>query len=228
MNLYLDIETIPTQDEATKIEIAANIHPPGNIKKPESIQKWFAENEEAEFEKAYRKTALIGTVGEIVCISWAVGDGEIHHVYRDVGGNEAVMLANFMLQLQKSLIIPNTDKLIKPVWIGHYVTGFDLRFLWQRYVINGVIPLIPIPYNARPWDKDVYDTKIEWAGTQSTGYGSLDMLSRVLGQKGKGDIDGSKVWDAILDGRIMDVVEYCDDDVERVRGIHKCMTFQAA
>jgi len=226
MNLFIDIETIPTQDERIKADIAASIHVPANYKKPEAIQQWFADNEEAEFDKAYRKTASNGLVGEVICISWAVDDGEIQHVYRTSEvSSEAEILVDFMLALRRQLAIPNTDKLKTPVWIGHYITGFDLRFLWQRFIIKEVIPLIHIPYNAKPWDKSVYDTKIELSGMQSTGYGSLDEVSKIMGYKPKGDITGATVWDAWLAGRADDIALYCDDDVERVRDIYNRMTF---
>ena len=42
----------------------------------------------------------------------------------------------------------------------------------------------------------------------------------------KGDIDGSKVWKAVQDGRIDEVAEYCAKDVERVRAIYKRMNFE--
>jgi len=228
MNLYIDIETIPPQDERVKADIAASIHDPANYKKEEAIQKWFAENEEVEFDKQYRKTALCGLVGEVICISWALDYDDVQHVYRTSEvGTEAELLVDFMLALRKGLAFSHTDKLIEPVWIGHYITGFDLRFLWQRYIIRKVIPLVSIPFDAKPWDKNVYDTKIKLSGMQSSGYGSLDEVSKIMGHMPKGDITGATVWDAWLAGRFEDIAEYCDDDVERVRDLHKRMTFSA-
>jgi len=226
MKLYIDIETIPTQDERIKADIAASITAPANYKKPEAIQKWFAENEEEEFDKKYRKTSLNGLVGEVICISWAINDEPVQHVYRTSEvSTEAEMLVDFMLALRRSLEVPHSDKLKQPVWIGHYITGFDLRFLWQRYIIKKIIPVVSIPYNAKPWDKSVFDTKLELTGMQSTGYGSLDEVSKIMGNKPKGDITGATVWDAWLAGRADDIALYCDDDVERVRDLHKRMTF---
>lgn len=59
---------------------------------------------------------------------------------------------------------------------------------------------------------------------------SLDKLCRVMGIPTKGseigdEIDGSKVWDFVQAGRIADVATYCCGDVERVREIHRRMTF---
>ena len=65
------------------------------------------------------------------------------------------------------------------------------------------------------------DTMIKWAG--ATGRISLDRLCRALGPPGKGGFDGSMVWDAVKNGRIDEVVEYCDDDIRRLRCAHRRM-----
>jgi len=39
------------------------------------------------------------------------------------------------------------------------------------------------------------------------------------------DIDGSKVWQYVQDGKIREVAEYCAKDVERTRQIYKRMNF---
>ena len=39
------------------------------------------------------------------------------------------------------------------------------------------------------------------------------------------EIDGSKVWDFVQAGRIDEVAEYCEADVERVRQVHRRLTF---
>lgn len=227
MNLYIDIETIPSQQQWVKEAIAKTITPPANYKKAESIAKWLDENREAATDDKWRKTSFDGSLGEIVAIGWAVNDGETKDVRRGLDESEAVLLDEFFLSLQIDL----TDRqsvIHEPTWIGHYITGFDLRFLWQRCVLNNIPPSIQIPYDAKPWDRRVFDTKIAWAGMQSTGYGSLDMVSKIMGYPGKGDIDGSKVWDYVKAGRIAEVAEYCKDDVEKCRALHKRMTFQLA
>ena len=38
-------------------------------------------------------------------------------------------------------------------------------------------------------------------------------------------MDGSKVWDAVKNGEIDKVAEYCRDDVDKLRQIHKRMMF---
>ena len=112
-------------------------------------------------------------------------------------------------------------------WIGHYVTGFDLRFLWQRYVANGISPLVDIPIDAKPWETEkVFDTMLQWTGVKKSGVGSLDAICRALGNKGKDGMDGSMVWDYAKAGRFDEIIEYCKDDVERTRFLYKKLTFQ--
>jgi predicted PolB exonuclease-like 3'-5' exonuclease len=42
----------------------------------------------------------------------------------------------------------------------------------------------------------------------------------------KGDLDGSKVWQYVQDGRHEEVAAYCRRDVEATRQVHRRMTFQ--
>src|SRR5574337_886391 len=116
----------------------------------------------------------------------------------------------------------------RPCIVGHNHAGFDLRFIWQRAVILGVKPPIWWPHNARPWDTDVvFDTMVQWAGTGNRI--SMDNLCAALGLPGKSEgMDGSMVWDAVKDGRISEVADYCKGDVERTRAIYKRMTFAEA
>jgi predicted PolB exonuclease-like 3'-5' exonuclease len=77
----------------------------------------------------------------------------------------------------------------------------------------------------------VFDTMLAWAGGR--GRVGQDKLCRVLGIDAKGselgdEIDGSKVWDYIKDGRIADVAKYCGGDVNRARDLHRRLTFTAA
>ena len=78
MNIYLDIETIPSQVEGYKESI--DVSPPAQMKKAETIDAWvngdgkYAGERDKVIDEIYRKTALSGTHGEILCISWALND----------------------------------------------------------------------------------------------------------------------------------------------------------
>jgi len=163
------------------------------------------------------KTALDGTFGEIVVIGVAINDEAPVLFYREdwqSADREADILARFNDFLREKANKCNTV----PQFIGHNITKFDGRFIFQRSVINAVKPYYTTSRH------NIYDTMTEWAGYGGTV--SLDKLCKVLGVEQKGDIDGSKVWQYVQDGKIAEVAEYCAKDVERVRQIYKRMTFE--
>jgi hypothetical protein len=110
--------------------------------------------------------------------------------------------------------------------VGHNVLQFDLRFLFQRYVINGIRPhaIIRDAVKAKPWDNTVFDTMTRWAGTGNRI--SLDKLCKALNVKTpKGEITGATVWDFVKAGKIDDVMAYCLRDIEATRTVYSRMVF---
>lgn len=223
--LFFDLETIPSQKPGALEAIRKTIKHPGNISKQDTIDKWYAENADAAAMEQYRKQSFDGLYGEIISIAWAIDDNPVNVVHVGERGNEKELLNSFFVQLE-SILDERGNRAVITKWSGHYITGFDLRFLWQRCIVNGVRPSVKIPYDAKPWDAQVFDTKTAWTGTsQYSGAGSLDALSRAFGMEGKGDIDGSKVYDYWLDGRIDEIAEYNKQDVEKCRALYKIMNF---
>jgi len=105
--------------------------------------------------------------------------------------------------------------------VGHYVSGFDIRFLTQRAIVLGVKLPAWWPHEEKPWGDRIFDTMVKWAGVKGTI--SLDNLCFALGIEGKGDVDGSMVAKMFADGRHEEIAHYARQDVERVRQIHKKM-----
>lgn len=228
-HIFLDIETCPAQDPSIREEIAATIEPPGNISKAETIAAWHAEKKPAVVEEIWRKTSFDGALGHICVIGLAFDDESPIALYSSEWlKDEAFILESFFAQLDQHIAKqPN----VRPTFIGHNVIDFDLRFIFQRAVMLGVRPSRYMPFFARPWDDGVFDTMVRWAGTKDRV--KLDKLSKAMGLQLKGseigeDIDGSKVWDFVRDGRISEVAKYCCGDIERTRGIHRRMTFAEA
>ena len=223
--LYIDLESVPDQSTGARQEFIDNVQAPGQYKKPESIAKWLKDNAETAGDAEWRNTSFDGTYGQICVIGWALDDGEINSVSCSPFHSEMTerdllqtFFSNISVQLERS------DGLTgMPTWCAHNGTGFDFRFLWQRCVINSVKPSIHIPADAKPWG-DVIDTLYLWKGASKAG-GSLDAICKAFGIPGKGDMDGSKVWDAVKNGEIDKVAEYCRDDVDKLRQIHKRMMF---
>lgn len=225
MKLYFDIETIPSQRPEVRARIEAKVKEPnitktGRYKSQEDIEVWKKEERPLLAEEDWRNTGLDSALGEIISIAWAIDDEPAKVSYRTLDEPEAKVLGVFLSDVSQKA------KYAKPIWIGHYITGFDLRFIWHRCIINNIAPTVKIPYDAKPWDGSVFDTKVEWSGLK--GGISQDDLCFALGLEGKpNDIDGSKVWDFVKAGQVKRVAEYNIHDVEQNRKIYKRMTFQA-
>lgn len=222
-HIILDIETIATQRDDVIDYIAASVKPPSTYKKPESIAEWHKEQGPAAIAEAVAKTGLDGAFGQVCVIGYDLHDtGEPDAVY---GLDERDVLTQFNAALDS---IPRAMHNATTV-VGHNVSGFDLRFLWQRYVVNGIRPhaIINAAAQAKSWDVKIYDTM-----TQFAGYGnriSLDKLCLSLSiQSPKGGMDGSMVNQAVKDGRLLEVVEYCKRDVKATREVYRRMTFKDA
>ncbi len=226
MNVFIDIETIPEQPEAeAKALIAETIEAPATMKKADTIKDWHEGNgkyegvKDAAIEDAYRKTSFDGAKGEICSIAWQVEGGELKSVSQATHG-ETVILDKLFLDLKESC------KGRPPFFIGQYVAGFDLKFLFHRCIINQVNPGFKIPFDGRH-TKDFYCTQAAWAGFN--GRMSQENLCKALGIEGKpDDIDGSKVWDFYKAGKIDRIEEYNRHDVETVIEIYNRINFIGA
>ena len=220
--LHIDIETVPSQEEWVRKFIADNIKPPGNIKKEESIQKWFAEKADTAIDTELAKTSFNGSVGEIICIGYAIEDAEVEIAGRKLGESEGDMIQNFVDAVAGFRMGEHTETRPQFTWIGHYITGFDLHFLWQRCRVHSIDLPFALPHNVKPWHPDVYDTCHEWK-LDNTGFGSLDAALKCLKIESlnDGSIDGSKVWGLIQAGEYDKVFNYCKGDVGDARNLYR-------
>lgn len=237
MNLFIDIETIPTQrqdvcdyiEESMRDELALALEgvcAPANYKDAEKIAEFCANKKAAlqsefldKLKQKIEATGLDGAFGQVFCIGWACDDGSITTAS---SMNEAFVLQEFARLLNVAPSERHTTCVI-----GHNVSAFDLRFLTQRYIVNGIKPpmVIARAAQAKPWESEkVFDTMVQWAGVgQRT---SLDKLCLALSVPSpKGDMDGSMVWQAVQDGKGDKVAEYCERDVEATRAVWRRMTF---
>ena len=209
--IYLDIETIPAQSPAVIADIAATVTHPASMSKAETIAKWEAESKPQAVADAVAKTSFDPALGHICTIAWAINDDDPEARHAFSVQQEAYVLRAFFDAIPR-------DTYAAPTFVGHYISGFDLRFILCRAVILGV-PIPPcIPRDAKPWGKDIFDTMTAFAGAKGTI--SMDKLSRALGMEGKGDFDGSMVAQAWADGDHETIAEYCKDDVRKTRAIH--------
>jgi len=249
-NVFIDIETIPGQGNLVSYlaDAKANFRAPSSLtkgkacedlglagdkakytSKDDAIRLWcekFSEEKAPEVaEHEWRKEALDGAKGELWSIAWSV-DGEMKQIDRgeiDRLENEAGFLARFYGLLEIQLTNDKSHNIQQANFIGHNVV-FDIKFILHRSIILGVKPCVEMPFDGYH-GRDYFCTSKAWAGVRDRI--SLDNLCKALGLSGKGDIDGSKVWDALKNGRYREVAEYNVDDVEKVILAHKKLTFGA-
>ena len=213
--IYLDIETLPTLRSDVIEMLAKSIKPPATYKKPESIAQWMQENVESELDSLVRKTALDGAFGRIFCIGYAIDDEPAEAFSSSSEASNLWLLSGKLNAL-------DADK-YSTLFVGHNITGFDLRFLVQRYIVNN----IPVPFliryaaNAKPWEGDkVFDTMVQWAGVGNRI--SLDKLCMALNiPTSKDGITGATVYDEWLKENFDGITEYCKKDVEVTRQVFK-------
>ncbi|HOX41064.1 MAG TPA: ribonuclease H-like domain-containing protein [bacterium] len=201
--MYLDIETIPA--DGSKLDTIKQFWEEARLKNGGATKKG-----ENDFETFYRNTSFQGEFGRILCLAYAIDDGETECLR----GDEKSILQQFW-GIAKDV----------SVFIGHNIMDFDLRFIYKRSVILGVRPSRELSF-ARYRSEPIFDTMREWEKWGSTGVG-LHRLSIALGlasPKEQG-IDGSKVYDYYLAGKVDDICLYCMRDVEATRKVYQRMTF---
>lgn len=250
MHLFLDIETIPEQGGYDRFleEALSNFRAPSDLTKTKACADLGITGDKAKYtskddvivlwckefgkEKApevaeheWRRTSFNGAKGELVSIAWALEDDEVISVYRSATVKDGELTLSSEAEMLKVFYNEVSNKLrMRPAFfVGQFIGGFDLPFLFHRSVINGVVPPFDINFNGRHGHA-FYDTQIAWAGYK--GRISQDSLCKSLGIEGKpGDIDGSKVWDFVKAGDVARVAEYNRDDVEKNREIYKRLNF---
>ena len=222
-SVFCDVETIPEQPEdEAKALIAETIKPPAAMKKEETIADWhsgagkYAGAKDKAIDDEYRKGSLDGAKGQICSIAFAVEDGDVISMSTDLG-DDGGLLFEFFVDLD--LMLKNRP----PFFIGHYIGGFDLKFLFHRAVILGIKPPFELPFSGRH-GTHFYDNMIAWAGYKDRI--SQDNLCKALGIEGKpGDICGANVLDHYRAGGIDRIEEYNAHDVEQAREIYKRLNF---
>lgn len=227
MNLYLDIETIPSLDPLIQARLKDDVKPPAALKKAESIAEWHATQGPAALAEAHAKTGLDGAYGHALSIAWAVDDGPVQCLVSEVTPEHNFASA---IEAERDFINGSFGEIIAdvqgrtPVLIGHNVAGFDVRFLFHRAVVLGAKLPRWWPIDARPWDTHlVYDTQVAWAGAR--GFIGLGKLADILGFEATDDIPGKLVAEAWREGRTDDIVRHNKADVEKVREVHKRIAY---
>jgi len=206
--LFLDIETLPANGD--QMPIIKDLFEEykkknGKNKIPNQVR-----DDNTSFDSYFRSTSFSGEFGRILCIGYAINDQET----KCLVGDEKKMLEDFW-QIAK-----DADQ-----FIGHNVMDFDLRFIYKRSIISGVKPSRDLSF-ARYRSDPIFDTMKEWEkwGAQGVSLHKLALALDIESSKSDG-IDGSKVYDYFLLGKVDDIYKYCKRDVEVTRKIYNRMKF---
>jgi len=214
MIITLDIETIPSGCPKFRAKVASEIKPPATMKKAETIAEWVATEKESAIDEAVLKTSFDGGRGSIVCIGYAIDDSQVY----TLTGDEKTMLENFYSHLTSEYSARDDM-----VFVGHNISAFDLRFMFHRSVVNSVVPPAFMPFQAKAWDKSIFDTMTYWAGFKDRV--SLDNLCDIFGIESNNTHTGADVYPMYKEGKIDEIASYCADDVRITREVYKRLTF---
>ena len=144
-------------------------------------------------------------------------------------GSEAEILTAAYAEIQQAAIVATKSGSAERdiTFVGHNLTGFDLRFLFHRSVVLGIKPpaCLMKTMKAKPWDSCIADTMTLWSPERDKRI-SLDKLCKALGiPTPKGDLDGSKVWEYFRAGRIQEIADYCKKDIVATREVYRRLVF---
>lgn len=246
--LVFDLETIPAQNNDLIAQMSRDFHETFKISdslskdtlgkaaglddseikslsKPELQAAYAPIAAEKEFDKIYRSTALDGGMGEVISIGFLdPAEGNSTALTRTLKDSESDLLAQFNESVSR--VRSDGYKTKDVYFIGHNIANFDLKFLWKRLLVNNIKPCFKIPING--WHgKDFYDTMLGWNGKSygSKDKKSLDFVCKALGMEGKGDIDGSMVWDYVMEGRYSEINKYAAQDASDTFELYKRLNF---
>lgn len=162
------------------------------------------------------KSALYAVFGQVVAIVAGRIDGNVLKTRKYTGAEEK-LLNYFNNDIQ--LILNDRPASVLCGWAN---VGFDGPFLAKRMFVNGIKPnnLLDTA-GSKPWEVPAVDLKDLWKGT---GFypDSLIATAVALGLPSpKNKMDGSKVSEAFFSGKIVEIADYCEQDVLTVANIYR-------
>lgn len=180
-------------------------------------------------EEEFLKTALDANLGRILCIGFCeqneFGGITNHGCFgwraetKDFETNEQTILSEFWQYISG---FENSRDLI----IGHNIMDFDLPFIIQRSVINGVRPTVGFNF-AKYRCAPIFDTMRVWDCWKWGGSTSLEKLAFALRLENPKSVEihGSNLYQAYLSGRFEEIYQYCMRDVKVTRNAWRKMNF---
>lgn len=152
----------------------------------------------------WEKCGLFAELGRVVCITIKINQGECVSFWDE---NEYGILIRFLRYMEQ---IPN------PVFVGVNIIGFDFPFLLKRFMFHRIEQDV-IKIASKPWENEhIIDLRDRWQMGNRSGVGSLELMCTFLNIESpkEGEVKGYQVHEAYYNGKIKEIVEYCERDVE--------------
>ncbi|WP_299186073.1 3'-5' exonuclease [uncultured Aquimarina sp.] len=209
--LFLDIETVPEQENFDKLT-------------DEKKYLWadktkYQRKEEFSPEEFYDRAGIWAEFGKIVCISvgYFAFKGETRS-FRTTSfyGEEKQLLVDFKNLLETHFNHPHH------LLCAHNGKEFDFPYIARRMIIHNIsLPFKLNLFGKKPWEVPHLDTLDLWKFGDYKHYTSLKLLTNILGiPSPKDDIDGSQVRQVYYEENDIDrIVIYCEKDTVAVAQI---------
>lgn len=212
--IYLDIETTGTESDRIMFHAKSKITAPKNYTDQKKIEAYI----ERKHDEVWNSTATKGYQGRIACIGVAIGTDSPEILYAE---DEATTIRSFLKFVKRI----TADAYNRPPMFCGFNVRWDLRFIWQRALVNGVeLNGTQLWETSKRWDtNNVLD--LYWrlsCGEDHASGGLKDWCLALDIETGADDIDGAEVPEAWLDDlKRKLVLEHCIKDVARCQQIHQ-------
>ena len=205
INLFLDIETIPSGDKVLELP-----HP-ATMSKADTIEKWKKEKMPAEIEKEFRKRAVISHQCKVISIGYGANNWEVVR-YSEKNEKKPIFELNEFI---KSIDDPAQNI----NWIGWNIRKFDLPILRMRAGKYGCDELKwAIPF--KRYDNRIIDLMDIFTPSDMT---SMKTACDFFDIKHKEELDGSMVYDAYLQEKHDLIKEYNLKEIIVLKQLHKIL-----
>lgn len=203
--LFLDIETVPEQENYTLLDT-------------EMQELWeqktqYQRKEDFTANEFYERAGIWAEFGKIVCISvgYFTNKNDIRNFrVTSFYGEEKEILHDFSNLVNQYFSQP------QHLLCGHNSKEFDIPFIARRMIINGLtIPQKLNLFGKKPWEIPHLDTLELWKFGDYKHFTSLKLLTKILNiPTSKDDIDGSQVgYVYYVEKNIDRIITYCEKDV---------------
>ncbi len=202
--IFLDIETLPSPTKPNRDELKV----PGNISKPETIEKWKDEN----IEKVYRDQALNSMQGQIICIGLLSDDiPEWATISIETPDKEKYLLEQFINTIRTN------DEIV-----GHNILGFDAPFIFHRCLKYSIKP--PLQFRTLKHEM-LHDTMLMFDPFRWKQYYSLKDIAAFFDIPKNNDITGGDVFDLYQKGAFDKIRKHCLDDIRVMKQVYERLNF---